>query len=217
MRQIRLLGAAAAAFSALALTPASSLAQSGGVPGVAPSPPPAAAESSADPTFYDVPFGTRELRLGMRGTDVKTLNWVLLGLALGTPNTPDFAQPTDGAVRSFQSSAGLAANGVVAQPTRKALAIRMRSQHASWYGPGLYGNSTACGQKLKKRTLGVAHKKLPCGTKVAFAYRGRWVRAKVIDRGPYIPGRKWDLTEATATQLGIVSAGAAKVKAVVAR
>jgi rare lipoprotein A (peptidoglycan hydrolase) len=215
MRQNRLLGAAVAASTALALTCAApALAQSGGSPGVAPAPP--ATPASSDPTYYDVPFGARELRLGMRGTDVKTLNWVLRGLALGTPFDGDFSQPTDGAVRSLQSAAGLAADGVVAQPTRKALAVRMRSQRASWYGPGFYGNTTACGKKLKQATIGVAHKKLPCGTKVAFAYRGRWVRAKVIDRGPYVPRRKWDLTEALATQLGTIGADAAKVKAVVA-
>ena len=35
---------------------------------------------------------------------------------------------------------------------------------ASWYGPGLYGNRTACGQTIRPSTLGVAHKRLPCGT-----------------------------------------------------
>jgi rare lipoprotein A (peptidoglycan hydrolase) len=213
MRHHRLLGAAVAACTVLATACAPALAQSGGTPGVAPAPP--VATSTADPTFYDVPFGTRDLRLGMRGTDVKTLNWVLRGLALGTPFSGDFSQPTDGAVRSFQASAGLGADGVVAQMTRKAMAVRMRSQRASWYGPGFYGNRTACGQELKLETVGVAHKKLPCGTRVAFAYSGRWVRARVIDRGPYIRGRKWDLTEALALQLGTVEAGAAKVKAVV--
>lgn len=72
-----------------------------------------------------------------------------------------------------------------------------RSKRASWYGPGLYGNRTACGQTLKRGTLGVAHKTLPCGTKVRFYYRGRTVRVPVIDRGPFIAGREWDLTEAT--------------------
>ena len=82
--------------------------------------------------------------------------------------------------------------------------------------PGFYGNTTACGKKLRKGTIGVAHKKLPCGTKVTFAYEGRWVRAKVIDRGPYIDGRKWDLTYQTALQLGTIDAGTATVKAVAA-
>jgi hypothetical protein len=70
----------------------------------------------------------------------------------------------------------------------------MRSAGATWYGPGLYGNNTACGQTLRPATVGVAHKTLPCGTAVKFLYRGRSLLARVIDRGPYSPGNAWDLT-----------------------
>lgn len=174
------------------------------------------ATSAVDPTFYDLPFGSRDLSAGMAGTDVKTLNWVLRGLALGTTPDGSFSSTTDGAVRSLQATAGVSASGVVDLATRKTMASRMLNQHASWYGPGLYGNTTACGQKLRMGTVGVAHKKLPCGTKVTFAYEGRWVRAKVIDRGPYIAGRKWDLTYQTALQLGTIDAGTATVKAIAA-
>ena len=82
--------------------------------------------------------------------------------------------------------------------------------------PGFCGNTTACGQTLTKKTVGVAHKKLPCGTRVVFAYKGRWARAKVIDRGPYVAGRKWDLTERLARRLDTIPVGTATVKAVVA-
>jgi rare lipoprotein A (peptidoglycan hydrolase) len=82
-----------------------------------------------------------------------------------------------------------------------------RPTHASYYGPGLYGNSTACGQTLTPSTKGVAHKTLPCGTKVTFRYRGRTVTARVIDRGPYAAGREWDLTAATKSKLGFGSTG----------
>ncbi|HKF85944.1 MAG TPA: septal ring lytic transglycosylase RlpA family protein [Candidatus Limnocylindrales bacterium] len=64
----------------------------------------------------------------------------------------------------------------------------------SWYGPGLYGNGTACGQKLTKDLVGVAHRTLPCGTIVTFRYKGKTVSAPVIDRGPYAAGRTWDLS-----------------------
>jgi len=70
----------------------------------------------------------------------------------------------------------------------------MRSAGATWYGPGLYGNHTACGQTLRPRTIGVAHRKLPCGTAVKFAYHGHTVVARVIDRGPYTKGNAFDLT-----------------------
>jgi rare lipoprotein A len=70
----------------------------------------------------------------------------------------------------------------------------MRTAGATWYGPGLYGNRTACGQVLRPGTVGVAHRNLPCGTKVKFAYHGRELVTTVIDRGPYSPGHAWDLT-----------------------
>lgn len=82
-----------------------------------------------------------------------------------------------------------------------------RPGHASWYGPGLYGNRTACGQTLGAGTLGVAHRSLPCGTRVTFRYRGRSVTVPVIDRGPFAAGREWDLTGATKRKLRFGSTG----------
>jgi len=55
--------------------------------------------------------------------------------------------------------------------------------------------------------VGVAHKSLPCGTKVTFRYGGRSVAARVIDRGPYVGGREWDLTAALKQKLGFPSTG----------
>jgi rare lipoprotein A len=85
---------------------------------------------------------------------------------------------------------------------------------ASWYGPTLYGHGTACGEKLTKQILGVANKTLPCGESVALYYDGRTLTVPVIDRGPYIKGRRYDLTYATAKALGTVSAGVATIGAV---
>ncbi len=64
-----------------------------------------------------------------------------------------------------------------------------------------YGLPVACGGVLHVPELGVANKTLPCGTEVIFVYDGRAVRVPVIDRGPYIAGREWDLTGATAEAL----------------
>ncbi|HEX6021867.1 MAG TPA: septal ring lytic transglycosylase RlpA family protein [Solirubrobacter sp.] len=82
-----------------------------------------------------------------------------------------------------------------------------RSANASWYGPGLFGNKLGCGGRLRPGSLGVAHKSLPCGTKVTFRHRGRTVRVRVIDRGPYVGGREYDLTAATARRLGFSGHG----------
>jgi rare lipoprotein A (peptidoglycan hydrolase) len=79
-----------------------------------------------------------------------------------------------------------------------------RTAEYSWYGPGFYGSGTACGQTYSKTILGVAHKTLPCGTRVTFRNpkNGRTITVKVIDRGPYVAGRMWDLSYATCTYLG---------------
>ncbi|HEU4657170.1 MAG TPA: septal ring lytic transglycosylase RlpA family protein [Capillimicrobium sp.] len=86
-----------------------------------------------------------------------------------------------------------------------------RSAHASWYGPGLYGNHVACGGRLYPGTVGVAHKWLPCGTRLTFRYHGRVVRARVIDRGPFVAGREFDLTAALKSRLGFPDVGVVQV------
>jgi len=70
---------------------------------------------------------------------------------------------------------------------------------ASWYGPG---GTTACGEQLGTATLGVANRTLPCGTRVTLRFGGRAVTVPVIDRGPYVAGRDYDLTYATKLVLG---------------
>lgn len=95
-----------------------------------------------------------------------------------------------------QGAASAASSG-----TQGSLAV-YRRQKATWYGPGFYGNRTACGIKLTKRTLGVAHKTLPCGTRVEFFLRGKRITVPVIDRGPYANGATWDLTLASMRRLG---------------
>ncbi len=83
-----------------------------------------------------------------------------------------------------------------------------RLASASWYGPGLYGNHLGCGGRLAPGRVGVAHKSLPCGSKVTLRHRGRTLRVRVIDRGPYVGGREYDLTEATARKLRFRGHGA---------
>ena len=76
-----------------------------------------------------------------------------------------------------------------------------RKAAASWYGPGFYGRHLACGGTMSASQIGVANKTLPCGTKVRLRYHGRSVTAPVIDRGPYVGGRVYDLTAATKNRL----------------
>lgn len=72
---------------------------------------------------------------------------------------------------------------------------------ASYYGPGLYGNKTSCGQTLTPSTYGVAHRTLPCGTRIRICRLYRCITTNVVDHGPYVYSRDLDLTAASARQL----------------
>ena len=83
----------------------------------------------------------------------------------------------------------------------------MRSAGATWYGPGLYGNGTACGETLRPGTIGVAHRTLPCGTTLKINYHGHSLVTKVIDRGPYTKGNDFDLTNGARLALDFQGVG----------
>jgi hypothetical protein len=74
---------------------------------------------------------------------------------------------------------------------------------ATWYGPGFYGKTTACGVTLRPDTVGIAHRTLPCGTQVEIRRGGRTVVAPVIDRGPFANDASFDLTKVVADQVGV--------------
>lgn len=156
-----------------------------------------------------VRFGSRVLRQGMTGEDVRVLNGIVKAhsFAKRVKVTPLFHARTSAAVRRFQSKNALRPTGVVDRRTARALTGSMKRANTTWYGPGFYGNKTACGQTLGYATIGVAHRRLPCGTKVTFRYRGRSLVAAVIDRGPFVRGIKWDLTGAAARTLGFSGSG----------
>jgi rare lipoprotein A len=79
-----------------------------------------------------------------------------------------------------------------------------RLAEASWYGGG---GGLACGGSLTSGTLGVANKTLPCGTLVTLRYDGRSIRVPVVDRGPFVAGREFDLTQATKEAIGFGDTG----------
>lgn len=81
-------------------------------------------------------------------------------------------------------------------------AVPARRAVASWFGPGLYGARTACGITLTQDLLGVAHRSLPCGTPVTLRYGRTSVTVPVVDRGPFVAAREFDLTYATRVALG---------------
>lgn len=92
--------------------------------------------------------------------------------------------------------------------------VAFRSALASAYGPGLYGNRTACGQVLTTSSNLVAHKSLPCGTRLTFRSNGRTVSTVVGDRGPFVGPREFDLGPGVWAALGYSSASAFGVRTV---
>ena len=87
---------------------------------------------------------------------------------------------------------------------------------ASWYGPGFFGHKTACGPILRRLSYWIAHKTLPCGTRVRVTNRtnGRSIVVQVLDRGPYVRGRVVDLTVAAAQKLGVSGTAPVQVEVV---
>jgi rare lipoprotein A len=85
---------------------------------------------------------------------------------------------------------------------------------ASYYGPGLWGNLTASGSRLKKSDKIAAHRTLPFGTclVVQNVDNGRSVRVKVQDRGPYVKDRILDVSMAAGRALGMLEKGLAHVR-----
>ncbi len=84
---------------------------------------------------------------------------------------------------------------------------------ASYYGKKFHGLKTANGETFNMYKVSAAHRVLPLGTvvKVTHLENGRWVVAKVNDRGPYIEGRILDLSFAAALELEMVRQGTARV------
>ena len=166
-------------------------------------------------------WGDRELHKDDTGRDAQILNYIMRSKhwSSGVPMDKTFNGGTEGAVMEFEQRHSLAVNGWVGERgTVDFTEIRdsITKYKATWYGPGLYGNPLACGGKLHRSTTGVAHRTLPCGTKVLFRSGGKSVKTKVIDRGPFVSGITWDLTEATAEKLGWKNHGS-KIRAAVPR
>jgi len=89
---------------------------------------------------------------------------------------------------------------------------------ASWYGPHQQGKETATGETFNQQELTAASPTLPLGTKatVTNLETGKSVQVKINDRGPFVKGRKIDLSQAAAKEIGVNKKGVTKVKIVAA-
>ncbi len=85
---------------------------------------------------------------------------------------------------------------------------------ASYYGYSMEGANTASGEKLTVNGFQTAHKTLPFGTmiRVINVETDEYVDVKVVDRGPFTPGRVVDLTPAAFEAIGSLGSGLLKVR-----
>lgn len=87
--------------------------------------------------------------------------------------------------------------------------IDLGSMHASWYGPRFHGRLTANGEIYDQMGFTAAHKSLPFGTllRLTNQQNHKSIIVRINDRGPYIPGRKIDLSKKVAIELGAYEKG----------
>ena len=97
---------------------------------------------------------------------------------------------------------------------------RVKYSKASWYGYGDgSGKWTASGRPFIPESYGLANRELPFGTlvKITNLENGKSVYAVVLDRGPYVKGRDFDLYPKTMRALGGLERGVIPVKVEVIR
>lgn len=85
---------------------------------------------------------------------------------------------------------------------------------ASWYGAKFQGKVTASGERFDMHQLTLASREIPLKSEVLITnlHNGRTCRAKVTDRGPWIKGRRFDVSRRVARELKMEKRGLAKVK-----
>jgi rare lipoprotein A len=124
----------------------------------------------------------------------------LLALLACTACLASCVAPVASALAETGSATGGASAGTSAPSTKTKV---HPTGIATWFGPGFYGQQTACGQTLTPAVVGVANRTLPCGTLVKVSYRGHTLTVPVLDRGPYANHADWDLTAGAAQALDI--------------
>jgi rare lipoprotein A len=85
---------------------------------------------------------------------------------------------------------------------------------ASWYGPGFNGHATSSGEIYNQDDLTAASRLYPLGSHVMVSNldNGRSVEVRINDHGPYMKGRKIDLSRKAAMVLGVTGPGTARVR-----
>lgn len=85
---------------------------------------------------------------------------------------------------------------------------------ASYYARSFHGEQTASGKIFNQNELVAAHQTLPFGTrvKVTNLENDKQITVRIIDRGPFKPGRIIDLSRVAASKLDLLKDGVADVE-----
>ncbi len=105
-------------------------------------------------------------------------------------------------------------SGITSPPSRVAPPQNVIVGIASWYGPGFEGRKTASGETFHEQGLTAASNAVPLGSrvKVTNLSNGRAVRVRINDCGPYVEGRRIDLSKRAADRLSITRSGVKPVR-----
>ncbi len=137
--------------------------------------------------------------------DPTTEAWTKQGKTTVKPDGTFLARWKARKIGQFRTRALIGGTARAAAASPELTLTVFRGALATWYGPGFYGNKTACGLELTETLVGVAHRTLPCGTMVAIHYGSKTILAPVVDRGPFGGKAKWDLTKGAADLLGFTA------------
>lgn len=127
--------------------------------------------------------------------------WVLVYLAVVVAAACSRAQPRSPAAQPMVGGSG-------SQGSSSIVGV------ASWYGPGFDGKRTSTGEIYNQEDLTAASNVIALGTQVMVTNlkNGRSVQVRINDHGPFLKGRKIDLSHRAAQILGIVNPGTARVR-----
>lgn len=109
----------------------------------------------------------------------------------------------------------------VLRPRARAYVAKVKTRTrmiASWYGEEFQGMQTSSGELFDANKMTAAHRTLPLGSRVKLTAvsTGKSVIVRINDRGPWVKGRDFDISEAAAIALGIHDKGIAVIEATLA-
>lgn len=92
--------------------------------------------------------------------------------------------------------------------------LRVETGLASWYGAPYHNRHSSDGKVYNMNAMTAAHRTLPLGSivRVTNVKTGDSALVRITDRGPFVPGRMLDLSQAAAKKINIWRAGVAMVR-----